>query len=575
MERTMRCLSALLLSAAILLAWFGSGLAGTEVDAAPDRFSVPANLGGARIRGLGLGVSAVQEEAGKERRALAQRIGQILKPDAVTAYFGAGNLDQLKKTLAQGRDYPEPTTPSPPPAPPQRQGEATGLTLQQSVEIALYKNLDVRLVAIDRDTARLEVQKAKAKFHPSVGSTVSGSSTRTVVDQPPTISDETQAAQAVTGFIKQEVPTGATITLSSGLARTDTPAAVPAEQFSPGLTVTLVQPLFKGGRVFVATQLIKNAEFDLRTAEAKLRSQILKVTSDTKSAYYNVLLAEKVIGVIEAAIDRDRALIDASQALFQARLVTKRDVFSAELSLAQDSARLVSAHADRQTATNALLDVIGLPIATDVQLVDREIGFEPIPLELERWIETAIMNRPEIMDLEAKRAKRELTARVARNSLLPQLDFAASYGRAETSSLFKRSLDLRGDAWTVGLVYSFPLGNVAAKSALAQAELDQPRLREQLAQQKRQIELEVRSSEIKLRKSLERMKALTLAIEQAKGKLEVGKAQFALGQATNLDITDAQQAILSAETDLLGAIVDYNIGLAELEARTGGPLKLQ
>ncbi|MGH9892679.1 MAG: TolC family protein, partial [bacterium] len=83
---------------------------------------------------------------------------------------------------------------------------------------------------------------------------------------------------------------------------------------------------------------------------------------------------------------------------------------------------------------------------------------------------------------------------------------------------------------------------------------------------RRQIELEVRAIAIKLRRSVERMKVLTIAIEQAKGKLEVGRTQFALGQATNLDITDAQQSLLNAETDLLAAIVDHQVGLAELEA---------
>jgi outer membrane protein TolC len=78
---------------------------------------------------------------------------------------------------------------------------------------------------------------------------------------------------------------------------------------------------------------------------------------------------------------------------------------------------------------------------------------------------------------------------------------------------------------------------------------------------------------IKLRRSLERMTVLTAGVEQARGKLEFAKARFALGLATNLDITDAQEALLNAETDLLSAIVDYNVGLAELEARIAAPVQ--
>jgi outer membrane protein TolC len=63
-----------------------------------------------------------------------------------------------------------------------------------------------------------------------------------------------------------------------------------------------------------------------------------------------------------------------------------------------------------------------------------------------------------------------------------------------------------------------------------------------------------------------------VAIDQATGKLEVAKARFVLGQATNLDVTDARESLLGGETDLLTAIVDYNMVLAELEARIGGPI---
>ena len=68
------------------------------------------------------------------------------------------------------------------------------------------------------------------------------------------------------------------------------------------------------------------------------------------------------------------------------------------------------------------------------------------------------------------------------------------------------------------------------------------------------------------------MKTLRALVDQAQGKLDFAQARFALGLATNLDITDAQEDLLGAETDLLEAIVDYNIGLAELEARIAGPI---
>jgi outer membrane protein len=252
--------------------------------------------------------------------------------------------------------------------------------------------------------------------------------------------------------------------------------------------------------------------------------------------------------------------------------VTKRDVFSAEISYAKDLAKLVSAQANLESAKNAFLDVLGLPIGQEVLLLEKEISFQPIPLDTEKWIAMAIGNRPEIMEIDERLSKSLLDIKVAKNLTLPQVDLVTSYGRSQDHSTFERSLAFRGQAWGAGLVFSAPLGNVAAKSALSRAGIEQARLQQELLQRKRQVEQEVRSAVIKLRSSSERMKARSMIVEQARGKMEVARGRFALGLATNLDIIDAQEDLLDAETDLLQAVVDYNIGIAELEASTAGSL---
>ena len=572
----MRRLKTLLTLSFLLIPWFTVCFAGTEKE------MVQSSRGGQAEEEMRIGLAGVQEGEARRPDAIVRKLLELRTWEGGDGYLGRPGLDELKETLAQIRVGPELETLSPRP---QHQSETLELTLQKSVEIALKNNLGIRVVALAQESARLEVPRAMAKFHPVAGASIDSSNSRTpeggilatvtgpggtTISQTAFLTEEND--QNASAFIRQALPTGATFTLSSEFARSELRPSDTPEQFSSDLRIRVVQPLLRGGRIYVATKPIKDAQFDLRVAEAQLKAELLKVAASTKSAYYNLLLAEKIIGLTEVAIERDKILIEASQALFKAGLVTKRDVFSAELSLAQDSARLVSARADYEVARNTLLDVLGLPIAMEVRLLDKEISFEPVPMEFERWVAAATKNRPEILALEERLAKRLLSIRVARNTLLPQLDLAGSYGRTQTASSFSKTLDFRGDAWAVGLVLSFPFGNVAARSALAQEEIERARLQEELSQSKRQIELEVRASVIKLRKSLERMKALTVAIEQAKGKLDVGRAQFALGLATNLDITDAQQELLNAETDLLAAIVDYNIGLAELEARIAGPL---
>ena len=216
----------------------------------------------------------------------------------------------------------------------------------------------------------------------------------------------------------------------------------------------------------------------------------------------------------------------------------------------------------------------GISIATEVDLLDKDLSFQPMPLESElaRWIAAAISHRPEVLEVEEGLGQSELNIRVARNTTLPQLDLAVTYAKPHTASTFGRSLRFRDDRWSAELIASVPIGNVAARSALAQAEVQKKRIQQELAQVQRQIELQVRAAVIKLRRNVELIRVLSITIEQARAKLEVAQGRFALGQADNKDITDAQQDLLEAQTDLLTAMADYNIGLAELEASIAEPV---
>ena len=482
------------------------------------------------------------------------------------------DLGRIKRVLDDIRRKRLPGAPAPP--------EKLSLALEEAVELGLEKNLPLQITRLNEDALETEIARAKAIFHPLVGASLTASRRKEVgierlnddriILDGRRISDTSIRTPAA--FISENIPTGGNIGVEGFFRRTDTAGERPPREFVSNYTVRILQPLLRGGRIYVATRPIKDAEYDWRISAAQLQADILTVMALTKAAYYNAVLADLIIDVAQDALARDEALIEASNALFKARLVTKRDVYSAEIIRAQDAETLARAEGNRQLAQNALSDVLGVPIGTETQVRHEAIDFQPIPSDLETWIALANERRPEIMAADEALKKSWLNVRVAQNGLLPNVDLTAAYGRAQTGTTVGRALDFRGDEWAAGLLFSYPLGNVAARSLLSRARIDHTRFETQLAQTKRLVELQVRTAEIRLRTSLERMKPLAVSVEQAEGKLEIARARFALGQATNKDVTDAQEDIRDGEIDLLRSIVDYDIGLAELEASIAGQI---
>ena len=158
------------------------------------------------------------------------------------------------------------------------------------------------------------------------------------------------------------------------------------------------------------------------------------------------------------------------------------------------------------------------------------------------------------------------------NQLLDAFGTASHDFTAFALQSLGNALNFQGDVWTTGLVFSVPIGNGAARTTLAQAKIEHDRVGQELAQTERGVELQVRATMIKLRTDLERIRARAAELEQSKGKLEQAEARFARGSGSSLDVTGVRDKLLAAKTDLLKSVVDYDVGLAELEAVLGGSI---
>ena len=454
------------------------------------------------------------------------------------------------------------------------------IDLEESIRIALEHNLRIQIAALDRDVVEREVPARRAFFHPTPGvnfsaarSRIKGaldvSDTGEIVKQPGAEKDSSQLTRA---FVRQELPTGAQVTVGMDLFHETGDSWAGNDALEGGAQIELRQPLMRGGRIYVATAPIRDAEYTVGIFESQLRAQILQVTAEAKQAYYNTILAARLIQVTEQAIGRDHELIEASQALFRAGRASQRDIVSAEIQLSKDLSQLARRRESLGVAQLTLRDVLGLAIGEYLEPADATIPFDPVEMRVDEWIERALSNRPEIHQIQYRLDQSALALRVASNDVLPKLDLVGLLRRNDVDKAASQVWGFDSQSWIAGFEFEVPFGNVAARERMRAAALLYARIERELENQRRLIEFEVREEGIGLRKNLEELDAQTAKVEQARTKLDIAQVRYQRGIADNLDVTDAQQDLSDAESDLLSAVVDYTNGLARLEARIAGPL---
>ena len=504
--------------------------------------------------GLAVAASAAAERAPELRSGSAAEI----------------DTQALRDALAATRAAPGAVPPVP--------GMPIGI--EEAIRIALEHNLPLQIAALDRDIAEREVPARRAFFHPTPGYTFVATDVR--VENPLDVPDSGPITQTPgsskgstrlnRGFVHQQLPTGALVTVGADLLKESGDDFNGGKVYEGGGQIELRQPLMRGGRIYVATAPIKDAQYTLGIFESQLRAQILQVTASAKQSYYNTVLGQRLIEVSEQAIQRDHQLIEASHALFNAGRASQRDIVSAELQLSKDLSSLARRREELDLADLSLRDVLGLPISDDVGPAETTIPFDPVELRLDEWIESALAKLPEIQLILYRLDQSELAVRVAQNTVLPKLDLVGTYRLNDFDTAAARSLGFNSHSWIAGVEFEIPFGNVAARERLREFVLQNARIERELESQKRTIELEVRTEEAGLRKNLAELEAQTDKVEQARTKLEIARVRYQRGIADNFDVTDAQTDLVEAESDLLAALVDYNNGLARLEASIGGPL---
>jgi len=277
-------------------------------------------------------------------------------------------------------------------------------------------------------------------------------------------------------------------------------------------------------------------------------------------AFHDALAAKERVTIRRQARDLSQRLFHVAQRRLARGAATRLELNTARIARAEAARRLAQAQASQRVARLELLKLLGLPSATELELVGTipDGSFDPTG---EEWVARALSLRPELgvaqHRLDAANAESELAQRLA----LPRVGVGLSYER-----------ELDSDAFRFGFRVPIPVFNqFQGQQQQAAARLE--RLRSESAAIRREIETDVSQALERYRLASELRRTYDDEVLTAlQESLDLLERSFEAGEIGYAELIVVQREVLEGREHLLDLRRDYARARDQLMQSAGMPL---
>lgn len=315
--------------------------------------------------------------------------------------------------------------------------------LQQLIALALTDNRDLRVAALNVQSAQAQYRIQRAQLFPTINA-----------------SGVEQVEETPIGVLEAEFPTAAA---AAGQTGTPLPSGVTVHTYNVGVGFTNYElDLF--GRIRSLSHAALQQYFS--SGETR-RSVQLTLVAEVATAYLTVLADQTLIDITRGTLKSQEESYALTQRMFDGGTTTELALRQAETTV--DTARANLAQYDRQLAQDreALQLLLGAPIPDGI---DFSAGLDRgnMVAELEEGIPSdVLLRRPDVLAAEHQLMAANAQIGAARAAFLPSIALTGSYGTEspQLSGLFKAG----SRAWTFSPEITVPIFTGGANIANLQA----------------------------------------------------------------------------------------------------------
>lgn len=313
----------------------------------------------------------------------------------------------------------------------------------------------------------------------------------------------------------------------------------------------------------------RRAMFAQAAAQAKQQIAQRGLVATVVGAYYGMIAAQRHAANAQKSLAEAQQFLDITQKQEAGGEAAHADVIKAQLNLEQRRRDLQDAQLNLEKARIALGVILFPNIDQEFTLQDdlATLGALPSRSEVESM---ATSRSPDVRAAEASLKAASYGVSAAKGAYFPSLVVDYWYGidanvfgiygpdhRRNLGSVAQGTLNI--PVWNWGVT----------RSRVRQAELAEQQARVDLTYAQRNLQSEISQSYLEAQTALAELNSLKRSLDLATDSLRLTILRYQAGEATALEVSDAQSTLATARNAYDDGLARYRVALAVIQTLTG------
>lgn len=322
--------------------------------------------------------------------------------------------------------------------------------------------------------------------------------------------------------------------------------------------VSLVQPVFMGGKIIAYNQITQYAKELAKTLNDTKLQDVIYTTDET---YWQLIALINKKKLADAYVNLLRKMDNDVQIMVAEGVATQVDGLSVKVKLNEAEVAQTKVDNGLSLLRMLLAQICGLPLDSEIKLADEAIEALPnlyaTPEATD--LNQAFANRDELKSLNYAIKIFQKKETIALAEMLPSVALTANY-LVTNPNCFNGFKNEFSGMWNVGVALKVPLSGWVEGSFKRNAAKAETRIKQlEWEEAKEKIELQVNQSVYKVNEAQKKLTASNQNMEKAEENLRYANVGFEEGVIPALNLMEAQTAWVSAHSSLIDAQIEARL----------------